>query len=159
MSENQLVDLYVDIGDGVYKPIDPKTIALGVKDESKENSNVQEFINIIDSTAVRYLYEWDATNQVDFSSIILPVKKGYTYKIVGSETTFGNRTYKPNDFLIVNKNITSGMITESDIDVVQGYGNIGLPDQTDKEGKYLKTDGTSASWEDLTPPVVVRDWD
>ena len=44
MSENQLVDLYVEDGQGGYIGIDPRTIAFAVKDE-KNSSDVQEFIN------------------------------------------------------------------------------------------------------------------
>lgn len=125
MSENQLADLYIEDGNGGFIGIDPRTIAIAVKDESKEDGNVQDFINELDATSVRYLNEWNATNQVDFSSIRTPVKKGYTYKVIGTETSFGNRTYKPGDFLIINKNINHGVISEQDVDVLLGYGNEG----------------------------------
>lgn len=125
MSENQLADLYVEDGTGGYIGIDPRTIAIAVKDESKDDKNVQDFINEIDSNAVRYLSEWNATGQNNFNSIITPVRKGYTYKVVGTETTINNKTYKPGDFLIINKDVNSGYVTENDIDVLLGYGNEG----------------------------------
>lgn len=43
---------------------------------------------------------------------------------------------------------------------IVGTGNVdidGLPDQTGKAGKYLKTDGTNASWEDSTA-IIMRIW-
>ena len=43
---------------------------------------------------------------------------------------------------------------------IVGTGNVdidGLPDQTGKSGKYLKTDGTDASWEDSSA-IIMRVW-
>ena len=70
MSENQLVDLFVEDGQGGYIGIDPRTIALAVKDE-KNSSDVQEFINI----GLRFVGNWDCTNQIDFSRITKPRKR------------------------------------------------------------------------------------
>ena len=48
-----------------------------------------------------------------------------------------------------NKNEVNELIEEADM----------LPDQTGKAGKYLKTNGSVASWEDLPSPVVWRNWE
>lgn len=157
MSENQLVDLFVEDGQGGYIGIDPRTIALAVKDE-KNSSDVQEFINI----GLRFVGNWDCTNQIDFSRITKPRKKGDIFKVVGTETTINNITYKSGDYIIFNIDVLeSEIIDTSKVDILLGYGNEGesLPPQEGKEGKYLKTNGISASWEDLTSPAVFRQWD
>lgn len=82
--------------------------------------------NELNGNAVRYILEWDATNQNNFSSIELPVKKGFTYKVIGSETTIGNRTFKPNDFIVINRDIEkTDVINNNDVDILLGYGNGG----------------------------------
>ena len=70
--------------------------------------------------------DWDVTEQTDYSGIKLPVKRGYTYKVVGEESEINGRIFKPGDFAIINKDIdVDGEITDEDIDLLIGYGNEG----------------------------------
>ena len=48
-------------------------------------NNLENKYDILDSNSMRFIGEWDATEQVDFSGIELPVKRGYVYKIIGTE--------------------------------------------------------------------------
>lgn len=60
---------------------------------------------------VKYVGTWTATGQTDYSSITLPVKKGYLYLVEGSATiTAGSKTIEWNegDYLMVNANVASG---------------------------------------------------
>ena len=87
---------------------------------------VNDELEILDSNSVRYLDTWDATNQIDFSSIELPVKKGFSYKVIGEETSFGERTFKPGDLIIINRRIEKDdVINNEDVDLILGYGNEG----------------------------------
>ena len=88
--------------------------------------NIEDTLDVLDKNSVRYLDVWDATGQVDFSSIELPVKKGYSYKVIGEETSFGTRTYKPGDLIIFNRAIKKDeIVTEEDVDLLLGFGNEG----------------------------------
>lgn len=88
--------------------------------------NIEDTLDVLDKNSVRYLDVWDATGQVDFSSIELPVKKGYSYKVIGEETSFGTRTYKPGDLIIFNRAIEKDeIVTEEDVDLLLGFGNEG----------------------------------
>lgn len=121
MSENQLVDLFVEDGQGGYIGIDPRTIALAVKDE-KNSSDVQQFINI----GLRFVDNWNCTNQSDFSRISKPRKKGDIFKVVGTETTINEVTYKPGDYIIFNIDVSENeSIDTSKVDILLGYGNEG----------------------------------
>ena len=55
------------------------------------------------------IYEgaWNATGQTDYSSIALPVKKGYLYYVTGS-ATIGGIEWREGDFLIVNEDVAAG---------------------------------------------------
>ena len=60
---------------------------------------------------VKYVGTWTATGQTNYSSITLPVKKGYEYLVVGSATiTAGGTTIEWNDgdFLMINADVASG---------------------------------------------------
>ena len=111
---------------------------------------------------MRFVDNWNCTIQLDLLIFIKSRKKGYIFKVVGSETTINNIIYKSGDYIIFNIDVLeSEIIDTSKVDILLGYGNEGesLPPQEGKEGKYLKTNGTSASWEDLTSPAVFRQWD
>lgn len=121
MSENLPVDLYVEDGSGGYQGIDPRTIASLVKDK-KNNGDVQGFINI----GLRFIGDWNCTGQNDFSRISKPRKKGDIFKVIGTETTIDNITYKPNDYIIFNIDVSENSeITSSKLDILLGYGNEG----------------------------------
>lgn len=89
-------------------------------------NDIENTVDILDKNSLRYMNTWDATNQIDFSSIELPVKKGYTYKVIGEETEFGNRVYKPGDIIIINRDISKEeTINTEDVELLIGYGNEG----------------------------------
>lgn len=68
--------------------------------------------------ALIYQGSWTATGQTDYSSITLPVKKGYMYIVSGSATV-GGIEWNAGDYLIINKDIASGgTITSSDVDKI-----------------------------------------
>lgn len=68
--------------------------------------------------ALKYQGTWVATSQSDYSSITLPVKKGYMYAVSGSATVLGVE-WNAGDYLVINKDIAaSGSITASDVDKI-----------------------------------------
>ena len=68
--------------------------------------------------ALIYQGTWTATSQTDYSSITLPVKKGYMYAVSGS-ATIGGVEWNAGDYLVINKDIASdGTITSSDVDKI-----------------------------------------
>lgn len=68
--------------------------------------------------ALNYQGSWTATGQTDYSSITLPVKKGYLYIVEGS-ATIGGVEWNAGDFLVINKDVASGgTITSSDVDKI-----------------------------------------
>lgn len=70
------------------------------------------------SGALKYEGTWVATGQTDYSSITLPVKKGYYYIVSGS-ATIGGIEWNSGDMLIMNKDVAAGgTITSADFDKV-----------------------------------------
>lgn len=68
--------------------------------------------------ALVYQGTWTATSQTDYSSITLPVKKGYMYLVEGSASV-GGVEWNAGDYLIINKDIPAGgTITSSDVDKI-----------------------------------------
>lgn len=68
--------------------------------------------------ALIYQGSWTATGQTDYSSITLPVKKGYMYIVSGSATV-GGIEWNAGDYLVINKDVASdGTITSSDVDKI-----------------------------------------
>lgn len=68
--------------------------------------------------ALIYQGTWTATSQTDYSSITLPVKKGYMYAVSGSGTVDGVE-WNAGDYLVINKDIAAGgTITSSDVDKI-----------------------------------------
>ena len=68
--------------------------------------------------ALIYQGTWTATSQTDYSSITLPVKKGYMYIVAGS-ATIGGVEWNAGDYLVINKDIAAGgTITGSDVDKI-----------------------------------------
>ena len=69
--------------------------------------------------ALIYQGTWTATSQTNYSSIALPVKKGYMYAVSGSSTTIGGVNWNAGDYLVINKDIAAGgTITSSDVDKI-----------------------------------------
>lgn len=68
--------------------------------------------------ALKYQGTWTATGQTDYSSITLPVKKGYMYAVSGS-ATIGGVEWNAGDYLVINKDIAAGgTITSADVDKI-----------------------------------------
>ena len=68
--------------------------------------------------ALIYQGTWTATSQTDYSSITLPVKKGYMYAVSGTATV-GGVEWNSGDYLVINKDVAAGgTITSSDVDKI-----------------------------------------
>ena len=68
--------------------------------------------------ALIYQGTWTATSQTDYSSITLPVKKGYMYAVSGT-ATIGGVEWNSGDYLVINKDIAAGgSITSADVDKI-----------------------------------------
>ena len=68
--------------------------------------------------ALTYQGTWTATSQTDYSSITLPVKKGYMYAVSGN-ATIGGVEWNSGDYLVINKDVASGgTITSSDVEKI-----------------------------------------
>lgn len=68
--------------------------------------------------ALIYQGTWTATGQTDYSSITLPVKKGYMYAVSGNAIVDGVE-WNSGDYLVINKDIASGgTITSADVDKI-----------------------------------------
>ena len=70
---------------------------------------------------VQYKGTWTATSQTDYSSITLPVKKGYLYYVTGT-ATIGGIEWNTGDFLLIDADVAAGgTITDvSKIDNTEG---------------------------------------
>lgn len=112
----ELTDLTIAAASTNYLTYDNATGAFGAKVDGTVTSSST---NLITSGAVQtaidnalvggVIYEgtWNATGQTDYSSITLPVKKGYLYYVTGS-ATIGGVEWKEGDFLIVNADVAAG---------------------------------------------------
>lgn len=68
--------------------------------------------------ALKYQGTWTATSQTDYSSITLPVKKGYMYAVSGT-ATIGGVEWNSGDYLVINKDVASGgTISTSDVEKI-----------------------------------------
>lgn len=75
-------------------------------------------IALASTGALKYQTTWNATNQTDYSSITLPVQKGYMYPVSGSATIDGIN-WNSGDYLVINKDIAAGdTITSADVDKI-----------------------------------------
>ena len=119
-SKIALTDLSIDSGSTDYLGYDNTTGKFSAKvDTTVTDSSSKLVTSGAVSTAianaivggVKYIGTWTATSQTDYSSITLPVKKGYMYLVVGSATiTAGGTTIEWNDgdYLMVNADVASG---------------------------------------------------
>lgn len=79
---------------------------------------VAEAIALALTGALIYQGTWVATSQTDYSSITLPVKKGYMYAVSGT-ATIGGVEWNSGDYLVINKDIAAdGTITSADVDKI-----------------------------------------
>lgn len=68
--------------------------------------------------ALKYQGTWTATGQLDYSSITLPVKKGYMYAVSGNAIIDGVE-WNSGDYLVINKNVASSdTITSADVEKI-----------------------------------------
>lgn len=124
MSDNQKIDLYIEDG-GNYLLIDPKTVASAVKDESINDSNVQEFI---DNGAT----SWEEANS-NKQYVSATLLKGFKEEIDETLSTYSS-----------TKNLVyDGEIDTSDI--TDNFSSINLPI---KKGTIYKITGDTISYRD-----------
>ena len=68
--------------------------------------------------ALKYQGTWVATGQSDFSSITLPVSKGFMYAVSGNGTV-GGIEWNSGDYLVINKDVAvGGTITSADVEKI-----------------------------------------
>ena len=120
-----LTDLSIDSGSGDYLNYDNTT--------GKFSANVDTVVgtvltNLVTSGAVltaianallsvfQYKGTWNSTSQVDYSSITLPIKKGYCYRVTGTGATIDGVEWNAGDVLVIENDVASGgTITTNDI--------------------------------------------
>ena len=120
-------NISVDSGSANYLDFSTSTFKLGAKVDTTVTANssklvtsgaVQSAINSALTGALIYQGAWTATSQTDYSSITLPVKKGYMYAVSGSATVLGVE-WNAGDYLVMNKDVAAnGSITASDVDKI-----------------------------------------
>ena len=157
-----LTDLSIDSGSTDYLGYDNTTGKFSAKvDTTVTDSSSKLVTSGAVSTAianaivggVKYIGTWTATSQTDYSSITLPVKKGYMYLVVGSATiTAGGTTIEWNDgdYLMVNADVASGgtLTNVSKIDNTEGSDIVRLNATQTLTNKTIDADNNTIS--DLT---------
>jgi hypothetical protein len=103
--------------------------------------------NYVDNAIVGgVLYQgvWNATGQTDYSSIILPVKKGFLYYVQGS-TTVDGIDWSTGDFLLINEDVAEeGTITDvSKIDNTESTDIVRLNANQTLTNKTMSADSNS----------------
>jgi hypothetical protein len=98
---------------------------------------------------VKYIGTWTATGQTDYSSITLPVKKGYLYLVEGS-ATIGGIEWNAGDYLMVNADVASGgtLTNVSKIDNTEGTDIVRLNATQTLTNKTIDADNNTI--QDLT---------
>ena len=123
--KSSITELSVDSGSTDYLSISNHKISANVDTLVTANSTnlitsgaVSNAIALALTGALRYQGTWTATSQIDYSSIVLPVQKGYMYAVSGT-TTIGGVEWNSGDYLVINKDIASGgSITNADVDKI-----------------------------------------
>lgn len=123
----KLTDLSIDSGSTNYLGYDNTTGKFSAKVDTSVTSSST---NLVTSGAVAaaigtaltgaliYQGTWTATSQTDYSSITLPVKKGYMYAVSGSATVSGVE-WNAGDYLVINKDVAAGgTISAADVDKI-----------------------------------------
>lgn len=116
--------------------------------------------------ALTYQGTWTATNQTDYSSITLPVKKGYMYAVSGT-ATIGGVEWNSGDYLVINKDVASGgTITSADVekidnteasDIVRLSATQTLKNKTISADNNTISDLTSANLKSGVLKTTIRD--
>lgn len=120
-----ITELSIDSGSSNYLDITNHKLSANVDTAVTSNSTnlitsgaVESAIALALTGALKYQGTWTATGQTDYSSITLPVKKGYMYAVNGS-ATIGGVEWNAGDYLVINKDIASGgTITSADVDKI-----------------------------------------
>lgn len=122
-----LGDLSIDSGSTNYLSYDSLTGKFSAKvDTTVTDSStnlvtsgaVSSAIALALTGALKYQGTWTATSQTDYSSITLPVFKGYMYAVSGSATV-GGVEWNSGDYLVINKDVAvGGTITSSDVEKI-----------------------------------------
>ena len=117
----------IDSGSSNYLSFSTSTYKIGANVDTTVTSSstnlvtsgaVASAIGTALTGALIYHGTWTATSQTDYSSITLPVKKGYMYAVSGSATVSGVE-WNAGDYLVINKDIAAGgSITSSDVDKI-----------------------------------------
>ena len=123
--KGEITELSVDSGSSNYLDITSHKISAKVDTTVTASSGklitsgaVSSAIASAVTGALIYQGTWVATSQTDYSSITLPVKKGYMYIVSGS-ATIGGVEWNAGDYLVMNKDVASGgTITNSDVDKI-----------------------------------------
>lgn len=123
--KGQVTELEVDSGSTNYLAITNHKISANVDTTVTSSSTnlvtsgaVSSAISTALTGALIYQGTWTATGQTDYSSIALPVKKGYMYAVSGN-ATIGGVEWNSGDYLVINKDIASGgTITSLDVDKI-----------------------------------------
>ena len=115
-SKIALTDLSVDSGSSNYLGYDNTTGKISAKVDTTVTASSSKLVTsgAVDTAisnalvgGVIYKGTWTATSQTDYSSITLPVKKGYLYLVEGS-ATIGGIEWNAGDYLMVNSNVAAG---------------------------------------------------
>ena len=122
-----LSSLSIDSGSTNYLGYDNTTGKFSAKVDTTVTASSNKLVTsgAVDSAiataltgALKYQGTWTATSQTDYSSITLPVKKGYMYAVSGT-ATIGGVEWNSGDYLVINKDIASGgTITSSDVEKI-----------------------------------------
>lgn len=123
----ELTDLSIASGSTNYLEYDNTNGQFGAKVDTTVTADstklvtsgaVSEAISLALTGALKYQGTWTATNQTDYSTITLPVAKGYMYAVSGA-ATIGGVEWNSGDYLVINKDIAAGgTITSADVDKI-----------------------------------------
>ena len=120
-------EIAIDSGSTNYLGFDTSTHKISAKVDTTVTASstklvtsgaVSSAIGTALTGAMKYQGTWTATSQTDYSSIALPVSKGYMYAVSGS-ATIGGVEWNSGDYLVINKDIAAGgTITSADVDKI-----------------------------------------
>ena len=123
----ELTDLSIASGSTNYLEYDNTTGQFGAKVDTTVTADstnlvtsgaVSEAIGLALTGALKYQGTWTATGQTDYSTIQLPVAKGFMYAVSGS-ATIGGVEWNAGDYLVINKDVAAGgTITSADVDKI-----------------------------------------
>lgn len=117
----------IDSGSSNYLTFSTSTYEIGANVDTTVTASstnlvtsgaVQNAIDLALTGALIYQGTWTATGQTDYSSITLPVQKGYMYAVSGN-ATIGGVEWNSGDYLVIKNDVASGgTITSSDVEKI-----------------------------------------